>query len=148
MLKSNDLTFTSSNLDVLVSNLFSLTDTWKPVTFAESISYPLNLYEDTSKDGGLVIELACVGVEQDRLEITTKGDTLTMKYLKPDDDNDDDSRRWLKRSIVQRSFNIGYRVSSKYDISKIEASLDNGLLRVFIPFTEKSKPKTVKLKTK
>jgi HSP20 family molecular chaperone IbpA len=48
--------------------------------------------------------------------------------------------------LAKRAFNLGYKISSKYDLSKTDGKLENGLLEIFIPITEKAKPKTIKIK--
>ena len=44
------------------------------------------------------------------------------------------------------SFNLGYKIASKYDLSQAEAEMENGLLKIYVPFAKESKPKTLKIK--
>ena len=41
---------------------------------------------------------------------------------------------------------MGWRISRKFDLSKLEAKLTNGLLQLFVPTGEDCKPKTVTIK--
>ena len=55
-------------------------------------------------------------------------------------------RNYINRGIAKRSFNLGYKIASKFDLSKAEAMMENGLLGVRIPFAEEAKPKSIKIK--
>ena len=48
--------------------------------------------------------------------------------------------------IAKRSCNLGYKIARRFDLSKIEGSMKDGLLKLFIPLTPESKPKTVSIK--
>ena len=46
----------------------------------------------------------------------------------------------------KKSFSLGYKIAPKFDLSKIEAEMLNGLLKIYIPLTKESKPKSIKIK--
>ena len=48
--------------------------------------------------------------------------------------------------IAKRSFNLGWKIARRFDLTKIEGSMKDGLLKLFIPLTPESKPKTVSIK--
>ena len=33
--------------------------------------------------------------------------------------------------LAKRSFNLGYKIAAKFDLSKIEAKMENGLLHIY-----------------
>ena len=53
---------------------------------------------------------------------------------------------YVHRNIAKRSFNLGWRISRRFDLNKLNAKLENGLLHLFAPLTEDNKPKTVTIK--
>ena len=44
------------------------------------------------------------------------------------------------------SFDLGWKIARRFDLSKIEASMKDGLLKLYIPLTPENKPKTVSIK--
>ncbi len=55
-------------------------------------------------------------------------------------------RTYQTRGVSRRSFNLAYKISSKYDLSKGTAAMENGLLNIQIPFAEEAKPRTLQIK--
>ena len=54
--------------------------------------------------------------------------------------------QYIQRNIAKRAFNFGWRISRRFDLSLLEAKLQNGLLHLEAPLTEDNKPKTVTIK--
>jgi len=54
--------------------------------------------------------------------------------------------KYLHRGIAKRSFNLGWKIDSKYELSKAEANFINGLLKIDIPFAKGSAPRSLKIK--
>jgi HSP20 family molecular chaperone IbpA len=55
-------------------------------------------------------------------------------------------RNYIHRGVAKRSFNLGYKIASKFDLSKAEAMMENGLLGIIIPYADEAKPKVLKIK--
>jgi HSP20 family protein len=104
--------------------------------------HPLNIYYDET---GLHFEVACTGLTKDDVKVDIEDDVLKISYEKPEDDKILHPGT-IVNGLAKRSFNLGYKISSKYDLSKADGKLENGLLTIFIPITEKAKPKTIKIK--
>ena len=109
-------------------------------TLENKINYPVDIYETGN---GLRFELAVVGLDQEDLDILVEGDTLRITH---DRKTADEYRPYIQKGIARRSFDLGYKISAKYDLSKAEAKLENGLLEITIPTSEKAKPKVLKIK--
>jgi HSP20 family protein len=104
--------------------------------------HPLNiLYDET----GLHFEVACTGLTKNDIKLDIEDDILKISYDKPEDEKEIHPGT-IHRGLSKKSFNLGYKISSKYDLSKADGKLENGLLEIFIPITEKAKPKTLKIK--
>jgi HSP20 family protein len=104
--------------------------------------HPLNIYYDET---GLHFEVACTGLTKDDVKVDIEDDILKISYDKPEEEKELHPGT-IHRGLSKKSFNLGYKISSKYDLSKSDGKLENGLLTIFIPITEKAKPKTIKIK--
>ena len=126
--------------DLLFRNLFEANTQFVPAIEAKQ-QYPINIYED---DTGLTFELACTGIPKEAIEVKLEGDMIIFNYDKektPETPN----RNYIHRGIAKRSFNLGYKVGTKFDLKKASANFNDGLLIVTIPFAEEAKPKVLKI---
>jgi len=104
------------------------------------ISHPVDIYET---DNGLHFEIACTGLSKEDVNINIEGDILRIKYEKNDDD---EVINFIHKGIARRSFNLGYKISSRFDLQNADAQMNNGLLTISIPFAEQAKPKALAIK--
>lgn len=131
--------------DLAFSNGFSSSKTYKPISDAK-LATPVDIYGDA--DGSLKIEVAATGIDPDDIKLFTKsGDILEVKYDKKRNEQEDDIK-YIHRGIAKRSFNLSWKISAKYDLSKMEASFYNGLLIISIPLCENMEPKEIKINKK
>ena len=123
--------------DILVRNFFQEAGAYKPL--AESkLPHPLDIYE---RDNGLGIDIACTGISKEDIEILIEGNIIRVNYNKPEEDY----QEYIHKGIAKRSFNLGWKIDSKFNLSKATAEFKNGLLQVVIPFAKGSEPKTLKI---
>jgi HSP20 family molecular chaperone IbpA len=130
---------TTYPLDIFFNDLFKTgtMDTFESPTLAK-ISHPVDIFES---DSGLHLEIACTGLTRDMVEISIQDhDILRVKYEKPSSHSKNEIS-YIHRGISKKSFNIAYKVSTKYDMRSAEASMKNGLLEIFIPFEKEAKPR-------
>lgn len=132
--------FLSSPFDILFKDFFNSNSPFTPATQAK-YNHPVDIYDD---EKGLHIEVACTGIPKEDINIKIEDAILRISYSRPNSADPED-RKYLHRSISRRSFNLGYRISSRYDLEKAEADYGDGLLFIDIPFTKSSKPKTLKI---
>jgi HSP20 family molecular chaperone IbpA len=124
--------------DILVRNFFQDAGAYRPL--AESkLPHPLDIYE---RDNGLGIDIACTGISKDDIEILIEGNIIRVNYNKS---KEDDLGEYIHKGIAKRSFNLGWKIDSKFDLSKATAEFKNGLLQIIIPFAKGSEPKTLKI---
>ena len=102
-------------------------------------NYPCDLF---TNDEGLGIEIAAVGLDKKDIKIETAENQIKISYEKTDDENSVD---YIHRGIARRSFNLGWKISPKFNLNKVEAKMDKGLLSIFIPIFEDVKPKAIKI---
>jgi HSP20 family protein len=132
---STDLT----KFDILFRDIFNNSNSFN---FLEGKQpHPLNIYYD---DDGLHFQVACTGLTKKDVQLDIEDDTLKIIHEKEEDRSIHPGT--IHRGLSQKSFKLAYKISSKYDLSKTEAKLENGLLEIDIPLREESKPKTIKIK--
>jgi HSP20 family protein len=127
--------------DILFHNFFHPTSGFLSAVQAKQ-PHPLNIYYDKT---GLHFEIACTGLTKDDIKVDIEDDILKISYNKPEEDKTLHPGT-IVNGLAKRSFNLGYKISSKYDLSKADGKLENGLLSIFIPITEKAKPKNIEIK--
>mgnify|MGYP003344161890 CR=1 FL=1 len=129
---------TFEHLDLLVRNFFDSSAEFRSA-FDSKIQYPVDIYETAT---GHVFEIAAVGAEREDITISTQGDQLRVTYNKS---TERESTRYLNRNIAKRNFDLGWRLAAKFDLNKISAKLDKGLLVLEIPYISKATPKTIEI---
>ena len=133
-----------SPFDLLFKDFFRSELNFQPAIEAK-IPHPVDIYEN--KDG-LHFEIACTGLTKDDIEINIEGDIIKVSYNKSEDDKccDVNECNYLYKGIARRSFNLGYKVASKFNLLEAEAEMKNGLLKISVPYAEEAKPKALKIK--
>lgn len=132
---STDLT----KFDILFRDIFNNSNSFNILEGKQP--HPLNIFYD---DNGLHFEVACTGLTKDDVEIKVEDNTLQILYDKPEEE--EFHQGTIHRGLSKKSFKLAYKIAPKYDLGKIDARLDNGLLQITIGFAEEAKPKTVKIK--
>jgi HSP20 family protein len=134
--------------EVLFKDFMKTSQSFDTVINRTMYDYPVDILE-TPK--GLQIEIAAVGLDKQDIKIKIEdNDILRVVYFKKERQLSDeaitaDDPSYIHRGITRRSFNLGWKVSAKFDLEKLEAKLDKGLLIIQIPFSEKSEPKTIQI---
>ena len=125
--------------DLLFRNFFDTNTQFVPATEAKQ-QFPIDIYED---DTGLTFELACTGIPKEAIEVKLEGDSITFSYDK--DKTPDPERKYIHRGIAKRSFNLAYKLGTKFNPSKASATFSDGLLIVSVPFAKAAMPKVLKI---
>ena len=124
--------------DILVRNFFKDAGQFRPV-LESKLPHPVDIYE---RDNGLGIDIACTGIAKEDIEILIEGNIIRVNYNKPEEE---DLGEFIYKGIAKRSFNLGWKIDSKFKLSKATAEFKNGLLKVVIPFAKGLEPKTLKI---
>jgi HSP20 family protein len=96
----------------------------------QKVTHPVDIYETPS---GIKFEVAAVGLDSKDIDIQIDNDQLRIKYEKPQSDSEDNI---IYKGIKRSSFDLTWKISTKFDLSKLEAQLDKGLLTLDIPIAE------------
>ena len=130
--------WTMDPFDIVWKNLFDVNSNYN--TIQHKINYPVDIYET---DDGLRFELAVVGLDKEELNIQVDGDALRIMH---ENQLENSERIYLQRGIARRSFDLAWKIASKFDLSKLNARLDKGLLIIDIPYAESKAPKKISIK--
>jgi HSP20 family protein len=130
-----------SPFDLLFKDFFRSELNFQPAIEAK-ISHPVDIFETKH---GLHFEVACTGLSKEDVELNIEGDILKISYQRFEKKEYED-RTYIHQGVAKRSFNLGYKIASKFDLSQAEAMMENGLLAIRIPYAEEAKPKTLKIK--
>ena len=133
--------------DILVRNFFDTEAPFNPLTSVK-LKHPVDVYEDKN---GLHLEVACTGLAKEDIDLNIEGDVLRISYDKEanyakgesDTHQQYEDREYYYSGIAKRSFNFGYKVANRFQLSKADAKMENGLLHITVPFS----PKAIATKT-
>ena len=130
-----------SPLDILVKNFFQKEEEFQTPS-NRIINHPLDIFEDKK---GIHFHIACTGLKKSQVDVNVEGDILKVSYSKSSLDKTEDLH-FYHSGIVKSSFDLGWKIARRFDLSKIEAQMKDGLLKLFIPLTPESLPKSVSIK--
>ena len=132
--------------DLLFKNFFDQVSDFES-TVDRKINHPVDI---KLTEDALIFEIAAVGLEKKDIELQVEdGNCLKVSYTKPNiesNNSDLDAGEYIHKGIAKRSFNLGWKISPKFDLTKIDAKMENGLLTISVPVTPESRPKTIKIK--
>ena len=131
-----------SPLDILVKNFFNQDEEFTTPN-NRILNHPVDIYEDKT---GLFFDIACTGLTKKQVKVDIEGDILRVSYTKDKDEDEEKDIHVYHSGIAKRNFNLGWKIARRFDLSKIEGSMKDGLLKLHIPLTPESKPKTVSIK--
>jgi len=128
--------------DILVRNFFDTETPFHPL-HSVKLKHPVDVYENSE---GLHLEVACTGLTKEDVTLDIEGDVLKVSYEKGDDEPT--NRDYHYQGIAKRAFNFGYKVASRFSLSKADAEMGNGLLHITIPYSPQvvSKTKSIEIK--
>jgi HSP20 family molecular chaperone IbpA len=129
--------FELDQFDLMWKDLFNSTPHFSDIS--QKVTHPTDIYET---EQGITLEVAAVGLERKDIEILTEGQVLRIKYKKLDTDN---PKTMIYKGIKKGSFDVAWKIASKFNLSEITASLDKGLLIIQVPFAESQLPKKVEI---
>tara|TARA_B100000902_G_scaffold360483_1_gene377216 strand:+ start:296 stop:730 length:435 start_codon:yes stop_codon:yes gene_type:complete len=109
-------------------------------------AYPVDIF---LQNDNLCFDIACVGLEKDDINVSVESNTLKVAYRKPNiesNPSDVEAPNYVHRGITRRSFDMGWKISADYDLSKLDASMAKGLLQITVPKSENAKTRTIEIK--
>jgi len=103
-------------------------------------SFPFCNQYIQSVDGSLVLEIALAGYSKDLIDIETEDHYLVVKGKKKLESAD---IKWLKKQISAKEFEVTYQIPKHYDMSSLQAKMENGMLFLTFKLKPECTPKKV-----
>lgn len=97
---------------------------------------PVNIGET---DSCYEIELVAPGLKPEDLELTFKGDILTIAFEPKQQEADVEPKNWIVREHRSQSFRRSFTVDHTVDVDKATARYENGVILLRLPKKEESK---------
>lgn len=94
---------------------------------------PVNIYEEPEQ---FIIEVSAPGREKGRFNLKLKAESLVISYDSPKEQQENQSKV-LRREFRNNGFNLNFHVDDQVDTDHINASYEQGILKVILP---KKKP--------
>lgn len=122
--------------DLLWKDLFETNSHFSAIT--QRVTHPVDIFET---EDSIVFEVAAVGLSSDEIEVITEGEMLRIRYEAKKED-----RPIIYKGIKRSSFDLSWKISSKFDLTQLQAELDKGLLTLDIPVAENKATKRIEIK--
>jgi HSP20 family protein len=101
------------------------------IGFFDKQSYPR---VDIVDDGNVVVlEAEIPGLTKDDVSVEVEESVLTIKGSKKSQESDTKNKVYIRREIKKSSFVRSFVLGDDYEIDKISADFDHGLLKINIP---------------
>jgi len=94
-------------------------------------------------DNEIEVQAALPGIDKDGLEVTINGQSITIRACTKEEKKEEG--RYFHREITRGEFQRTLSLPENVDGNKATASFKDGILKVVIPKTEKSKRKSIKI---
>ena len=102
--------------------------------------YPL--FQAWASDEGLLIVANIPGVDEDALEITVDGGTLTLTGSRSTEDMPENARVF-RRERASGQFSRSVELPFDVDVEAVKASYENGLLQIELPRVPEGRPRKI-----
>ena len=137
--------------DILYRDLMNSRDSFKILDVGTKPGYPIDIYfENLDRHAEMLMkfEVALPGVDPRDVTVTRNQDgELRIRYEKPTPPTEPDgtlkNREYVVRTISQKSFDLSWKISRKFDLNRLESFWKNGLLTISIPVSAASLPEEV-----
>ena len=118
------------------------TNSWEHALENESWIAPLVDIYETDTDYYLIANMT--GVSREDIKIKLEDGDLIIMGRKHS--ADEENRRYLMKEIDPSNYYRKFKLSESVDDDKIDASMENGRLKIHLPKVERVKPKTIEIK--
>jgi len=105
----------------------------------------VNITED---DAHLILEVAAPGMDKKDFNISIDKDQLHISAEKESSSEKQEEGKWARKEFNYASFKRSFYLGEDILVDKIDASYENGILKLVLPKKEEAKakvPKTIKI---
>jgi HSP20 family protein len=96
-------------------------------------------------DNDVEVQAALPGVKKEDLEVTVTNQAITIRTFTKEEKKEEEKGKYFRREIMHGEFQRTLSLPDNVDGDKAKASFKDGILKVTIPKTEKSKRKSIEI---
>jgi len=115
---------------------------WNMPTLQE-ISFPR--VDILDHDNDIEVQAALPGVKKEDLEVSVTNQTITIRSCTKEEKKTAEKGKYFRREISRGEFQRTLSLPDNVDGDKAKASFKDGILKVTVPKTEKSKRKSIEI---
>jgi len=115
---------------------------WNMPTLQE-ISFPR--VDILDHDNDIEVQAALPGVKKEDLEVSVTNQTITIRSCTKEEKKTEEKGKYFRREISRGEFQRTLSLPDNVDGDKAKASFKDGILKVTVPKTEKSKRKNIEI---
>ena len=104
----------------------------------------VDMYEDKEN---VIVETQLAGIDPENVDISIENDVLCIKG-QSEKRSEVDEKNYYRKEIRRGSFYRSIPLPTRVLGDKAVASVDDGVLKIAIPKSPESKPRSIKIKTK
>ncbi len=127
-------------------SLFSDKDRW----FQSEGKVTIDLYKipgtEKAQENELVLRAPIAGIDADDIEVTIQGDVVALKGVRPHPANDDNAEKeYFRQECYWGPFSRQVILPEEVDPSRASARLEEGILTIRVPCTERTRGRTLSI---
>lgn len=113
------------------------------------LDFPISLERSMPKvdiidhDNEIEIQAALPGIKKEDLDVTINNQTITIRASRKEEKQEEG--KYFRREISRGEFQRILSLPNDVDNDKAKASFENGMLKITVPKTEKSKRKNIEI---
>ncbi|MGI5837376.1 MAG: Hsp20/alpha crystallin family protein [Chloroflexota bacterium] len=141
---ARELLSLQNQMDRLWEDAFGSSWMRRPLTWNGTVDgFPMDVYQ-TDKE--YVVKASLPGVKPEDIDVNIVGETLNIK-AEIKEEKDVKEENWLLKESRVSSFARSITLPSEVQADKVEATMENGILKLKLPKAEAVVPKTIKVKS-
>jgi HSP20 family protein len=110
-----------------------------PATWNEGLQTPpVNIHETKE---GFHLEVSAPGLAKEDFTINVEGGVLTVGFEKKEEKKADDYKT-VRREFSASGFKRSFTLNEQVDTDNIQAKYENGILKLYLPKKEETRPAT------
>ncbi|TAK61830.1 Hsp20/alpha crystallin family protein [Methylobacter sp.] len=98
------------------------------------------------RDNDIEVQAALPGVKKENLEVSVTNQAITIRTSTKEEKKEEEKGKYFRREITQGEFQRTVSLPDNVDGEKANASFKDGILKVTIPKTEKSKRRNIEIR--
>lgn len=114
----------------------------------QCINRPHNLYTWKDKDGNIIgnrLSVVTTPFKKDQVHVTIEDNILTVECGNDSDEVKKEGEVEVYHGISSQSYRFQLRLSDKIDLTKVEATNEDGILDIKLPFKPEEKEESKKI---